>query len=462
MPTRTWASRLVRLGGAAGAALVTLALPATAAAHQASAVYASRLPLAVYVAGAGLVVALSFVFVLARDLRAAVPAPDSAQRVIVPGALRGLLRVLGLVAWTWIMAQGIVGGSSSAEVGHLFLWIYGWVGLAMVSAFVGPAWEWLDPFATLHDLGAWALRQLGVTDITPAELPTRLAIWPAVAGFALFVGLELILGGGDAFTLFAVVLAYTVFTLAMMAQFGRDEWRASGETFTVWFGLLGRLAPLTLTDDDGSLRRRGFGTGLLEEGWLAADVVLVGLGTGSILFDGLSQTQAWFNLFGAPATLGQAGLLVAFLAVIVGAAFLAVRAVGVPATGAALLPIAIGYLVAHYLTYLLVDGQRIVVALADPLQQGWALLPTAFYEPSGAWLPAGLVWTIQLAAVVGGHMLGAWGGHVVAARDTGRTTNDARPGRDRRLREVPLAIVMVGLTTLTLWSLGQSLVVQAP
>ena len=90
---------------------------------------------------------------------------------------------------------------------------------------------------------------------------------------------------------------------------------------------------------------------------------------------------------------------------------------GSAAIGAGLLPIALGYLVAHYLTYLLIDGQRIVIALADPFQQGWALLPTAFHKPSGAWLPPGLVWTVQLAAVVGGHMLGAWGGHVVAAAD---------------------------------------------
>jgi hypothetical protein len=31
-----------------------------------------------------------------------------------------------------------------------------------------------------------------------------------------------------------------------------------------------------------------------------------------------------------------------------------------------------------------------------------------------------------------------------------------------RRREVPLAVIMVALTTLTLWSLGQALVVQAP
>jgi hypothetical protein len=129
--------------------------------------------------------------------------------------------------------------------------------------------------------------------------------------------------------------------------------------------------------------------------------------------------------------------------------------VGVNATAAGLLPIAVGYLVAHYLTYLLIDGQRIIVAVSDPFQQGWDIFGTAFFEASGAWLPPGLVWTLQLAAVVGGHMIGAWGGHVMAALDAPPDTDPRR----LRARQVPLAVVMVALTTLTLWSLGQAIVV---
>ena len=134
------------------------------------------------------------------------------------------------------------------------------------------------------------------------------------------------------------------------------------------------------------------------------------------------------------------------------------RLVGISGTGAGLLPIAVGYLIAHYFTYLLIEGQRIIVAIADPLQQGSDLggFGWAFFEPTSGWLPPGLVWTIQIAAVVGGHMIGAWSGHVVAARDSGAGD------RSHRRREVPLAVIMVFLTTLTLWSLGQALIVEAP
>ena len=73
----------------------------------------------------------------------------------------------------------------------------------------------------------------------------------------------------------------------------------------------------------------------------------------------------------------------------------------VGAIGAGLLPIAVGYLIAHYLTYLLINGQYVIVAVSDPLQQGWDLFGTAFFIPTYDWLPPGLVWTAQLAAVVG-------------------------------------------------------------
>ncbi|HET7727084.1 MAG TPA: hypothetical protein VFK54_07135 [Candidatus Limnocylindrales bacterium] len=455
-----------------------LAAPAAVLAHGLVPQYQSPLPLAVYLTGAAITVGLSFLFVLLRDVRA-LPVTEG-RLVQVPAWLRVGLRGLGLLALLWIFVQGVLGGSSDAQVADLFVWVYGWVGVAAVSALLAPIWEWLDPWATLYDAAAAAFRRLGVRGWAPAEIPRWLRGWPAVVGLAMAVWLELVEGGGPQ-TLFVVLAGYTAFTLAMMAQFGRDEWRAHGETFTVWFRLLNRLAPFGIvpaaaTDpaadagdedvpgpdaiDDRVLRRRPFASGLLEARWTTADVALLAIGTASILYDGLSQTVPWASLFGAPQIGPETLLLFAFVGVIIGAALVVARMVSVNAIGAGLLPIAVGYLVAHYLTYLLVDGQRIVVALSDPLQQGADLFGTAFHEPNGDFLPPGLLWTVQLAAVVGGHMLGAWAGHVTAARDAVGPA-DARRQRatDPRLREVPLALVMVGLTTLTLWSLGQAIVI---
>ncbi|MFL5674319.1 MAG: hypothetical protein ACJ779_04890 [Chloroflexota bacterium] len=440
----------------AGVTAIGLAVPAVVAAHTVNATYASRLPLAMYVVGAAITVGLSFVFVIVRDVRAATP-DLTAEGTLPPAWIRWPLRIIGLVGWAWIIAQGIAGGSSDGDVATLFLWVYGWVGLAIICAVIGPAWHFLDPFSTIHDIGAAILRGLHVNGWDVADYPASLGRWPATIGFAFFVWIELVVQAGPSI-LFIVLVGYTALTVAMMAQFGRDEWRSQAETFTVWFRLLGRLAHWRLVDEEGRVHTRAFGSGLLEPGWTAADVTLVALGVSSIIFDGLSQTQPFFQLFGAPGLLEKTFLLFAFLGIVVLLAFAVARTVGMGAIGAGLLPIALGYLIAHYLTYLLIDGQRILIAISDPFNKGWNLFGTAFHTPTGDWLPPGLVWTVQLAAVVGGHMLGAWGGHVVAAADAPAGISAQALQR----RQIPLALVMIGLTTLTLWSLGQAIIVSPP
>jgi hypothetical protein len=147
-------------------AATTLIAPAPVAAHNLIGFYESPLPLVIYVAGAALAVGLSFAFVILRGGDTTIPEPGPVRPV--PVWLFVGLKAIGLVGWLWIVAQAIVGGTSSADVATLFLWVYGWVGLAMVSAFIGPAWSWIDPFTTLHDAGAAALRLVGIRGWRPA------------------------------------------------------------------------------------------------------------------------------------------------------------------------------------------------------------------------------------------------------------------------------------------------------
>lgn len=438
-----------------GLATLLLALPATVLAHSLTERYQAPLPLIVYVAGAGLAVAMSFVFVMLRN---APPAGEShlvdAPARTVPAWLRGLLHALGLLGWLWIVAQALLGGSGEGDVASLFLWVYGWVGVALVSALLGPAWAWLDPFSTLHRMVGWIGARLGMSGAEPAEYPARLGRWPAAIGFAAVVWIELVgrIEGGR--PLGMLLIAYTLLTLAGMSYFGRATWRSNVEVFSVWFGLLGRLAPITLVGEPESarVRRRPFGAGL-SGSWSTDQLVIVVLATGAIIYDGLSQTQIYFDLFGGISFFGlpiirDTVVAFVFLAALVGIVLLVARRLSTAALGAGLLPVAVGYLIAHYLSYLLVDGQRIIAAVNDPLLRGDNLLPFAlgFYEPQ-VFLPAAVLWSIQLAAVVGGHVVGAWAGHAALAGDGER----AEP-----IRQLPLAALMVVLTSLTLWSLGQA------
>ncbi len=430
--------------------MAALALPTPVLAHGLVGRVESPLPLAAYLGGAALAVALSFAFVIVRDVRA--PAPVRRRTVMAPRWLVLGLRAVGLVAWAWIVVQAILGGSSDADVASLFLWVYGWVGLAILSALVGPVWSWLDPFATLYDIGAAVGRRLGIGGLDPSPYPERLGAWPAVAGLAVVIWLELAYRGSG---LGVVLVGYTVLTLLAMANFGRDTWRQRGETFSVWFGTLNRLAPFGAPEGPGErvVPRRGYGRGLLEPGWTTAHVVLVAVGVASILYDGLSQTQIWFDVFGVP-TLPEATLeLAAFLGLLALIALAVARLVGLAAVGGGLVPIAVGYIVAHYLTFVLGDGQRIVNVLNDPFMQGWDLFGLGHFEYGSDWIPPVAMWAIMLGAVVGGHVAGAWAGHVLAVRETG-------PAPSARWRQVPLAALMVVLTATTLWSLGQVIVLE--
>ena len=444
--------RAPRVPVALVAGLAGLLIPTVASAHALSGRVQSPLPFLAYVAGAGVAVAVSFLLIALSD--PGPPADAQSGRIrAVPGIIRLLLRALGLMGWLWVVVQTIIGGSSDADVASLFLWVYGWVGLAILSALLGPVWRWIDPFTTLHDLGAWLLRRLRIQGIRPQPWPERLSAWPAVIGFAFVIWLELVAKVGDGRLLGMTLIAYTLITLVGMAQYGRDPWRGRGETFGVWFALLGRLALYAPMDEgtDRQVRRRPFGAGLVSEPWTAALLVLLALGTGSIIYDGLSQTELFFEQFGIPDNVTGTLIMVAFLATLVCAVLFVARRVGDAAMGAGLLPVAVGYLIAHYLSTLLIDGQRIVVALSDPFQQGWDLFGTAFAEAQTAWLPTEAMWTIQVAAVVVGHIVGAWAGHAAARRSEDGSTEPRRS-------QLPLGILMVALTAITLWSLGHYLV----
>ncbi len=440
-------NRTLRVAGSVAVLLLLAATPAGA--HTLHGDVDAPLPFAAYLAGAAIAVALSFVRVAFGDDRPA-PEPESGRVRTVWLPVRWLLRATGLLAWLWVVAQTIAGGTSDAEVASLILWVLGWIGLALASALLGPAWAWLDPFTTLYDLIAALMRPTGLHLPGRAPWNPRMQAWPAALTFGFFVWLELdsdVTGGRE---LGVVLLGYTLVTLVGMAWYGKHRWRMHGEVFSVWFGLLGRLAPLGLLGRrrDGQVQRRPFGYGLTHEPWSASLLAVVAVGVGSVIWDGASQTQPFDDVLGGVHPVLDSLLLVGSLGLLVLVVIGVGRRVGYVAMGTGLVPVAVGYVVAHYLTYLLVEGQRIIAAASDPFQQGWDLFGTARFEPTDDWLSSSVVWTLQVTAVVIGHVVGAWLGH-------GAVRQRQRAGEPTA--QWPLAALMIALTVLTLWSLGQNL-----
>ena len=428
---------------AAAAAAVTGLVPLHALGDR----FSSPLPLIAYLAGACAAVAASILIALRRDAQDSARSASRATNASAPRPLpRGVERLLGaagLLGWIWIGAVLLFGGSEGERVDDLLLWVYGWVGIAYLSMLHPDVWAAIDPNRRIARLVRTMLRRTTNAEQGPARrFDGRTVGAASLVGVVAIIWLELVAtgGGGGAILLYAhALLAVWVITGRVGAS-DPDAWAAANDPLTAWFSMI------------GALRMRGLN-------WSATGAILTSVAVGSVIFDGLSQGQLFFDLFGVPAAPERTILLLAWLAAIALLAVIAMRlAAGrawATALGEGLLPVAAGYLIAHYASWLLIAGQRIVVAVGDPLQRGSDYFGTAWFEPSGAFIPGAAVWALQLVAVIGGHVLGVSRGHaaVLAARRA-----DGSSRRTLLLAQIPLAIFVLALTLVTLWSLGQVVV----
>ena len=85
-----------------------------------------------------------------------------------------------------------------------------------------------------------------------------------------------------------------------------------------------------------------------------------------------------------------------------------------------LVPIAVAYHLAHYLSYLLIQGQAVWPLLSDPLNLGWDLFGTRGYEIDIGVVGMRFVWLFAVAAIVVGHVAAVTLAHVEALRVASR------------------------------------------
>jgi len=123
-----------------------------------------------------------------------------------------------------------------------------------------------------------------------------------------------------------------------------------------------------------------------------------------------------------------------------------------------LVPIAIGYHLAHYLSFLLIQGQRVISLASDPFGFGWNLIGTAGYRINIGALGARFVWFAAVIAIVIGHIIAVYLAHVIALQ---KLKNRAPALRS----QYPMLALMVTYTMISLWIIAQPVVekgVRAP
>jgi hypothetical protein len=116
-----------------------------------------------------------------------------------------------------------------------------------------------------------------------------------------------------------------------------------------------------------------------------------------------------------------------------------------------LVPIAIAYHLAHYLSFLLLAGQLAIPLASDPFGLGWDLFGTTLHRIDIGIIDARTVWLVAVGAIVIGHIVATWLAH--------ETALDIFPdSRAARLSQAPVLVLMVAYTMLSLWILAQPIV----
>lgn len=441
----------------------------------------------------------------------ALPVSRRAGRILSNRRVAATLQAISAALFLLVVTTALFGDTNPfRNISTTFVWVIWWVGMMFVNTFVGDIWALVNPWNTLF-AGAERLLGLlkpGARLSLERPYPGQLGVWPAVVLFAAFAWVELISGEGeDPRKLGALIIAYSLLTWTGMIVYGRRIWLDHGEAFTVVYTTFARFAPAafcvggfggkdrcahgvettagacvgcaacfeTAPSTARGIALRAPGVGLLVRKPVPAALtamVLTLLAT--VTFDGFLATPLWAAIHetiiapaeSAPAirtvlnfhTVATAVLLLfplAFAAVFLACCRLTAAIGGGASTASVagcfiltLLPIAIAYHVAHYLTYLLLAGQYIIPAISDPFGFGWDLFGTASYKPDIGLVGARFAWYTGVIAIVAGHVIAVYLAHRTAFRFFSTP-------RRAFASQFPMLALMVGYTMLSLWIIAQ-------
>lgn len=448
-------------------------------------------PLAVFFWTAAVVVVVSFVGLgvawstprLGGDRWRAAPAGLSRAVLSTPVTLA--LRALVLALLVLVTAAAAFGSTLlNRNIAPVSIFVVWWVGLVPLSLLLGNLWRQVNPWASVARL----LRAAPDT----GRYTARWGLWPAAALMTAWAWLELVYPTAASPRLLAsVIVAYSVLTVTAMLRYGVDVWLDSGEVFSVFTGLLASMSPVEVRAVDGR-QRLGFRPPVIGPARLperAGLTAFVSVLIGAVTFDGLSGTGVWaardvaaterlielgLPEFPAGLVVATIGLLVMIglaTAAFVGAAAVAGRATasrttasrttagaGEPTATArtsaafahALVPIAVGYHVAHYFTLFVFQSQDLVRLASDPFGTGADYFGTADHRIDFQAVSPNAIWAVQVCAIVGAHVLG-----LVLAHD--KALRLFRQHRQAVRSQYAMLALMVLLTVSGLWFLSEGM-----
>ncbi len=419
------------------------------------------------------------------------------------------IKLLSFGLFALVLATSFFGSNRPLDVlSPTFVWIIWWVGMGYAAALFGNLWALVNPWKIAYE---WAEKAFGGNRRGSGALfpyPQGLDVWPATVLFLLFAWLENVyLGATIPSKLGMLVLLYSLITWGGMLAFGKHTWLRRGEAFSVLFGFFARFSPTEARVSNNRLcarcgqecgspgvdcvdcydcferanpRQREFNlrpyaVGLAHPGRVStATAAFVILALATVTFDGLQETPTWVdiqtfvydaaslfgpNVVGTIDTFGLVVLPTIFMLIYLGFARAIRWLSGDPTTTFdvakafvfALVPIALAYNMAHFMSLLLITGQSIIPLFSDPFGYGWDIFRTADYKINIGIINARFAWYTSVAAIVLGHVISVYLAHLISLR---RVQDRARALRG----QYPMLALMVIYTATSLWIIAQPIV----
>ena len=424
-------------------------------------------PVSYFAVGAGIAIVASFVLLsalwteprLQEGSWIGIRRPPGARRLVTA------LRAIGIAGLALVVVAGLVDGNSSPlNIAPVLVFVYFWLVVPFASAAAGNLWRWMSPWAALS-------RRLNARRPERDDLLTRMGIWPAVVVLIGFTWLELVApNGAEPRTLAVAALLYTAFVVGAGYLAGPESGLRLADAFHTYNGLIARIAPVDVVPADtvGTTVATTRNVSVVRRRWLSAlptipewpgltAFVVVMIAT--VSYDGASGTELWASLTGDLRretwfqTISLLGFIVAIGAAYAGASWAAARLAGGGWTAPrvarrfahTLVPIALAYAVAHYITLVLYEGQLLLITASDPFGLGWNLFGTAGWNVD-FFLSPEVVWYLQVVAIVAGHIAGVVLAHDRALADFG--------GEVAVRTQYAMLALMVALTSLGLFILA--------
>ncbi len=410
------------------------------------------LGLAISGAVAALVVSFTVLAVAWREPRfdaatSGRPAPRWLDRIVTSSWFRLLLRLFGFAVFLFTAVAAVFGEDMSTNPVFGIFYVLLWVVVPLSSVLLGPVWKAISPVRSIN----WLFAKLSGSDPDTGlfDYPARLGYWPAALGLYAFVWIELVYP--SATSLGSVRFWCAVYVALMLiggALFGNTVYERA-DPFEVFSSLVAKLSPWSMRD--GALIVRSPLANLDSVEVRPGLVAVTGTLFGSTAYDSFRESTPWVKFVqGADISgtlLTNLGLLSFCLAAI------GVFSLGSVLTGVervrrwelpnqfahSIIPIVVGYLIAHYFRYAFEVGQATLIYASDPLGTGRDLFGTgdASVNYALSYHPT-LLANIKVGAVVLGHVLG-----VVAAHDR---AIKLLPRRHQLTGQLSLLVAMVMFT----------------